>query len=467
MNTANLALPLLASNQAQKHVTHNEALLVLDDLSQISVIRADLTSPPSMPPNDARYIVHTPASGVWTGHDREIAVWRDGGWSFHAPKSGWLAHVQLSGEFQLFNGTAWTGAIKMAQLGINTLPDATNRLSLSSPASLFSGDGAGHQLKINKTNSSNSASVLFQTGFSGRAELGLNGDNAFSLRTSIDGLNWLEALRVDAAGAVSLTNTPTPVSTLNIGDNLLINGHFSINQRVFAGGALAANTYGFDRWRAGAAGANLTVASGIVTLASGEIAQIIEPQAWGYASMAGQSVVISLENPTADIRVGIAGVFGTITAGSGRRSVTLAIPVSFVTPPVLSLARLTAGSVNFARVKLELGLSATLWQARPISLEEKLAQRYFTRLTGPIWLYLYAQASGNYFYQNLSLPVSMRIAPAITRTVGSSGNILAGNLANIVASGLSLTIVRVYIRANAAGECFANIDRIDCDAEMT
>ena len=38
--------------------------------------------------------------------------------------------------------------------------------------------------------------------------------------------------------------------------NLLLNGDFQINQRGFAGGALSAGTYGFDRWKADAGGAN-------------------------------------------------------------------------------------------------------------------------------------------------------------------------------------------------------------------
>ncbi|KKM25255.1 hypothetical protein LCGC14_1596850, partial [marine sediment metagenome] len=47
--SANLTLPFLQPSQAQKHVTHNEALQRLDLLVQLSVLDRDLTAPPGSP----------------------------------------------------------------------------------------------------------------------------------------------------------------------------------------------------------------------------------------------------------------------------------------------------------------------------------------------------------------------------------------------------------------------------------
>ena len=47
--TPNLALPLIAGNQAQKHVTVNEALRLLDGLVQLTVLDRHLTAPPASP----------------------------------------------------------------------------------------------------------------------------------------------------------------------------------------------------------------------------------------------------------------------------------------------------------------------------------------------------------------------------------------------------------------------------------
>ena len=57
--TTHLLLPYLLAAQAQKHVTHNEALRLLDGLVQLSVLDRDLTAPvrPTIPSDGDRYIV--------------------------------------------------------------------------------------------------------------------------------------------------------------------------------------------------------------------------------------------------------------------------------------------------------------------------------------------------------------------------------------------------------------------------
>ena len=47
--TANLSLPYILASQAQKHVTHNEAIRALDCLVQLSVESRVLTGPPASP----------------------------------------------------------------------------------------------------------------------------------------------------------------------------------------------------------------------------------------------------------------------------------------------------------------------------------------------------------------------------------------------------------------------------------
>ena len=214
-HTENLALPYIMPSQAQKHVTHNEALRLLDAVVQLSVADRDLSAPPPAPTPGARYIVaHTPA-GAWSGHAQEIAAWQDGGWAFYAPAPGWRAWVADEGRLCIFAEGEWTlaggaGEINPAPLvGINATADATNRLAVSSPASLFGHEGDDHRLKINKGASGDTASVLFQTGFVGHAEFGLTGTDDWQVKVSPDGSIWHDAIVVDrATGAVSLPNTP-------------------------------------------------------------------------------------------------------------------------------------------------------------------------------------------------------------------------------------------------------------------
>jgi len=55
--TPRTGLPLLAAAQAQKHVTHNEALLALDALSGLTLLDRDLATPPSVPADGDTYLV--------------------------------------------------------------------------------------------------------------------------------------------------------------------------------------------------------------------------------------------------------------------------------------------------------------------------------------------------------------------------------------------------------------------------
>jgi hypothetical protein len=231
-DTPNLALPYILAAQAQKHVTHNEAIRAIDCLVQLGVDSRLLAAPPSSPAEGARYVVAAAATGDWTGESGKIAAFQDGAWAFYAPKEGWVAWVASEAVAIVYAGGAWSllpanglitdhGAltglgdddhsqyhtdargdarytpIDPTTLGVNATADTTNRLALSSPASLFNHEGAGHQIKVNKNAAADTASFLFQDGFSGRAEIGLTGDDDFHFKVSPDGSVWNEALKID------------------------------------------------------------------------------------------------------------------------------------------------------------------------------------------------------------------------------------------------------------------------------
>ncbi|MEP5154749.1 DUF2793 domain-containing protein [Planktotalea sp.] len=209
-STSILGLPYIQPAQAQKHVTHNEALRVLDALVQMVVLARDLTVPPVSVETGDCYLVASSAQGAWTGHDAEIAIYENGVWSFIAPLTGWQAYDTAQGVRVTFDGTDWVSdeVTTVDTLGINAVADGFDRLSVASDAVLLNHAGSNHQLKINKAAVSDTASLLFQTGFSGRAEMGLAGNDDFSFKVSADGATWFEALRIDAAtGGVTFGQT--------------------------------------------------------------------------------------------------------------------------------------------------------------------------------------------------------------------------------------------------------------------
>ena len=284
--TPHLKLPYILAAQSQKHVTHNEALRVLDALVHLAVVDKDLATPPESPEDGARYIVAASPTGAWAGHASQVAAWQDGAWAFYTPRSGWTAWVADESESYLFSGGGWIpapggGGASLVPKGawsaattyatgdlvehdgcvfvsniddnlnnepdaetpastsewtyfavisgggggggegggsvnptplvdVNVTADTTNRLSVSSPASLFSHDGDDHQIKINKADAGDTGSVLFQCDFSGRAEFGLTGDDNFHVKVSPNGSAWTEAMVVNrATGGVTWGGTQT------------------------------------------------------------------------------------------------------------------------------------------------------------------------------------------------------------------------------------------------------------------
>ena len=60
-----------------------------------------------------------------------------------------------------------------------------------------------YQVKLNKASVADTASLLFQTDFSGRAEMGTAGQDDFAIKVSADGSSWTTALAFDAASGMA------------------------------------------------------------------------------------------------------------------------------------------------------------------------------------------------------------------------------------------------------------------------
>ena len=197
--TPRLQLPYIAPQQAQKQVTYNEAMRLLDLLVQPAVLSRSLGTPPAEPAEGDSYVVATGAGGAWSGHDQQFATWIDGGWSFRTATPGWLCFVVDASEIAVLTPGGWTsfatnGGSSIASFGINAGADLYNRLTVAAGGSLFNHDGGGHRLTLNKATPGDTGSIVLQTGFSGRAEFGLAGDDDFHVKLSPDGGTWLEAL---------------------------------------------------------------------------------------------------------------------------------------------------------------------------------------------------------------------------------------------------------------------------------
>lgn len=105
--TARFSLPLLAIAQAQKEVTHNEALTLLDALVAPSVEAGPQSDPPALPAVGQAWLVDDSPTGAWADAAGTIAFWTAGGWRFVAPRAG-MAIARLSDNLCLrFDGSGW------------------------------------------------------------------------------------------------------------------------------------------------------------------------------------------------------------------------------------------------------------------------------------------------------------------------------------------------------------------------
>lgn len=216
-----LDLPYLMPSQAQKHVTHNEALQRLDALVQLSLTARDAETPPGSVDEGSVFALGAAPVGAWAGQAGQLALWDATSWQFITPKEGWRAWDPIDGQLYAYTGVTWEPVIGDLQglegLGIGTNWDATNRLAVASDASLFSHNGSGHQVKINKSADIDTATVLFQSGWAGHAEMGLAGDTTFSIKVSPDGSSWYKAFDINPT-AQSISLAPAGIERMALDD---------------------------------------------------------------------------------------------------------------------------------------------------------------------------------------------------------------------------------------------------------
>lgn len=212
--TARLALPYLAAGQMQKHVTLNAALTRLDALLQTAVVSRTLTTQPAAPFDGDLYILPQGAAGTaWSGRPAGALMrFESGGWSVVAAPVGMIALVLDTAVLVVRSDEGWSplghrlGEVQgLSRLGLGTTADAANPLAVKTNTALFTARGAAEggdgdlRLTLNKEAAGDVLSLLFQSGYGGRAELGLAGDENLSLKVSPDGSTWLRAFGVDRA----------------------------------------------------------------------------------------------------------------------------------------------------------------------------------------------------------------------------------------------------------------------------
>ena len=271
--------------------------------------------------------------------------------------------------------------------------------------------------------------MLFQDGFSGRAQVGLCGDDNFHFKVSADGSTWLEAINISAT-----SGQPTFAQGIAAGEaigfrNRLRNASFAINQRGVSGTVtLAAGAYGHDGVRAGASGAIYTFSTtGIdatLTITSGSLILPIEA-----ALIEGGAYMLSHAG-AAQARVWQ----GTGYSGSGSYAAT-PMTVTGLTSATQTNVEFSTGTV--LRPQLEPGAVATAFERRPPGYELALCQRYYFQTSEALLFFGYGTTPQSWCGTKYVFSVTMRAAPLLV--MGTLTNMSGGaNFGTSSATGFTI-----------------------------
>lgn len=119
--TPNLGLPLMASNDTQKEVLFNEAIIAFDIMAA-RVATSISTTPPSAPNTGDTYIVGAGASGGWLSQDGKIAFYFNG-WQFLSPANKMKMWVTTPGGWYTFSADVWSADPVTAVDSLDDLSD--------------------------------------------------------------------------------------------------------------------------------------------------------------------------------------------------------------------------------------------------------------------------------------------------------------------------------------------------------
>lgn len=107
---------------------------------RFSVIDNETTAPPGSPALGDSYLVPSGATGDWSGHPDEIAIWTARGWEYVTPEIGMLVYVESKNGFWHYDDNGdWVAGIGLSALAPNSV----------SPVALLG--GRSHWVVVNQT----------------------------------------------------------------------------------------------------------------------------------------------------------------------------------------------------------------------------------------------------------------------------------------------------------------------------
>jgi hypothetical protein len=133
LETTRHELPMLAVSQAQKEVTHNEALVRIDALLHPLVEAVQSDPPVSLTEANVGmcWLVSDSPGGLWSGEANSLALWIGGGWRFCKPSDGMQVKIR-SGLKLTYLENGWVEPPVIADPANGPVIDAEARQAVAS-----------------------------------------------------------------------------------------------------------------------------------------------------------------------------------------------------------------------------------------------------------------------------------------------------------------------------------------------
>jgi Protein of unknown function (DUF2793) len=126
------ALPELFVGQAQKEITHNEALARIDALLHPEIQAVLAVPPPALSDVDDGkcWIIGDSPSGPWAGRSKEIAVWAGGSWRYITPVKGMSVWHVADSKRLFYIGDNWIASPAIPSPAGGTVIDVEARVAV-------------------------------------------------------------------------------------------------------------------------------------------------------------------------------------------------------------------------------------------------------------------------------------------------------------------------------------------------
>jgi hypothetical protein len=224
MSTPRFAFPYIQTSQAQKEVTHNEALLMVDALVSLSLEDRHLSAPPSSPQNGQVWFINGAGSGAWNGQSNKLAHYDSGQWYFYVIPDGLRAWIKDEAGYFVYSGSSWSAFVGSGQF-ITVAPVSANYgVQASDRGKLLAANANAAALEIRLPNAATIGNgfplTLKKTDSSGNAVMLRAAQNLLTQSQQLDNAAWIKTrVTVTANTAAAPDGTTTADRVLETVDN--------------------------------------------------------------------------------------------------------------------------------------------------------------------------------------------------------------------------------------------------------